>query len=722
MNGKDKILILIVEDSPTQAFQLQYLLESHNFSVAVTENGRQALEWLSENKPSIIISDIVMPEVNGFELCEKIKKDARTMDLPVILLTSLSEPDEVIDGLACGADCFINKPYKNDYLIANIHHYLKEQKPVCEKPECSEIELDYNGKKRTIHAGQQRVIKFLLNIYQGAIHQNNELIQVRDELKQLNERLEDLVEERTLQLRKSQEEILSFNAELERRIAERTYQLDAANKEKSQFLANMSHEIRTPMNAVLGYAELLGLMLEEKTQREYIDSIKLSGQSLLTLINDILDLSKIEAGKFELQYEYINTRGFFNEFERMFAIRLSERGLIYSLDITDDTPEGIFIDDARLRQIIINLISNAIKFTDNGRVGIKVSTENEQIVNKDNKREYLTDLIIEVTDTGIGISPEIQEEIFHPFVQAHGQNNKKYGGTGLGLAISLRLTNLMKGSIELTSMINKGSIFKIIFPGIPFLKNLQQSRNENQINPVDVLFEKATIIIADDIESNRKYLVDALKKTGLVIIEAEDGEEAYSLAEKKVPDLIITDVIMPVTNGFELLSKLKRNDVLSHIPVIAYSAAVIKEQKDRILSSDFSGLLIKPVRIADLYYQLMSYLPYSLASTSISQMNSENAAALSAEIHNLPELVQSLETHFKREWQELMHRQPIAKVNEFGTRLVELGKKHNSLIIENYGNEVIHSAISFNIESILKLLKGYPEIIKTIDKEYVRQE
>ena len=236
-------------------------------------------------------------------------------------------------------------------------------------------------------------------------------------------------------------------------------------KRKSEFLANMSHEIRTPMNAVLGYAELLGFMLEDKTQRDYIESIKSSGRSLLTLINDILDLSKIEAGKLELQFEFVNSQSFFSEFERIFSLRLSEKGLKFILEISSGTPAGIYIDDARLRQIILNLVGNAVKFTEKGSIRLKVYTENPQIINySKGKTEEFIDLIIEVTDTGIGISKEMQEEIFNPFVQGQGQNVKKYGGTGLGLAITQRLVQLMNGTIDLDSQLNKGSSFKIKIP------------------------------------------------------------------------------------------------------------------------------------------------------------------------------------------------------------------------------------------------------------------
>ena len=709
--------ILIVEDSPTQAAQIKYLLESYHYKVEVTRDGQQALVWLSEHKPSLVISDIVMPEMNGFELCEKIKSDERTEDIPVILLTSLSDPEEVIEGLSCGADSFITKPFNKEYLVSNIKKILTEEGTPESKRDTRGIEIYYGGKKRTIRTGPQEVIKFLLNIYRGAIHQNNELIQTRDELRSLNERLEDLVEERTKELKKNEEKILAFNAELEQRIQERTAQLDAANKAKSEFLANMSHEIRTPMNAVLGYAELLGFMLEDSTQRNYIESIKSSGRSLLTLINDILDLSRIEAGKLELQFEYVNSQPFFSEFERIFSLRLSEKGLKFILDISSGTPAGIYIDDARLRQIILNLIGNAVKFTERGSIKLQVYTENPQIIiySKEKTEEFI-DLIIEVTDTGIGISQEMQEEIFNPFVQGQGQNVKKYGGTGLGLAITQRLVQLMNGTIKLDSQLNRGSSFIIKIPGVSYLRDFEKRTGEIHLDPADILFEKATIIIADDVEHNRKYLIDALSKANIEIVEATDGQEAFSLAKKIVPDLIITDIRMPVLDGFDLLNKLKSDNELKHIPVIAYSASVMKAQKDRIQTSEFAGLLIKPVQVTELYLELMNNLPYKSVKAPESEQ-SVSEINFTEEISDLPGLIHSLDTQFKDVWMTFGIRQPIDEVLDFGNQLVRLGKNHNAAIITRYGEELIIAADNFNIEAILNLLRKYPGFIELLKGE-----
>ena len=706
--------ILIVEDSPTQAAQIQYLLESHHYKVEVTRDGQQALVWLSKHKPSLVISDIVMPEMNGFELCEKIKSDERTEDIPVILLTSLSDPEEVIEGLSCGADSFITKPYNKEYLVSNIKKILTEKGAPESKRDTRGIEIYYGGKKRTIRTGPQEVIKFLLNIYRGAIYQNNELIQTRDELRSLNERLEDLVEERTKELKKNEEKILAFNAELEQRIQERTAQLDAANKAKSEFLANMSHEIRTPMNAVLGYAELLGFMLEDSTQRNYIESIKSSGRSLLTLINDILDLSKIEAGKLELQFEFVNTNSFFSEFERIFSLRTSDKGLKFILEISSGTPAGIYIDEARVRQIILNLIGNAIKFTEEGSVRLKVYSENPQIVSysKDKTEEFI-DLMIEVSDTGIGISREMQSEIFNPFVQAQGQDVRKYGGTGLGLAITYRLVQLMNGTIELESELNRGSLFRIRIPEVSYLRDIEKRSEDIKFDTNDIVFEKATIIVADDVEHNRKYLIDALSKTNIKIVEAEDGEKAFNLAKKIIPDLLITDIRMPVLDGFSLLNKLKNDDALKHIPVIAYSASVMKAQKDRIRESEFSGLLIKPVQISELFNELMNNLPYK--STKISGIEkSLSETDLINEISDLPGLINSLETNFKDTLKTFEIRQPIGEIKIFGDQLIKLGDNHNAIVISELGKDLFAAAGSFNIEAILNLIRKYPVTVELL--------
>ncbi|MCX6254661.1 MAG: PAS domain S-box protein, partial [Bacteroidia bacterium] len=518
--------------------------------------------------------------------------------------------------------------------------------------------------------------------------------QAEMELLKYRDHLEELVNERTEELSKAKKEA------------------EEANKAKSEFLANMSHEIRTPMNAVLGYTELLSSTPVDQTQKNYINSIKSSGKSLLTLINDILDLSKIEAGKLEMEYEYVDTYSFFSEFERIFSHKVSEKGLKFILDITSGTPAGINIDEARVRQIVFNLIGNAIKFTSEGKIVLKVFTENPQIVNySKEKSEELIDLIIEVQDTGIGISTELQEAIFEPFVQQ--RDNKHRGGTGLGLTITRRLTALMDGTIQVQSKPGKGSVFTVRIPEIAYLRDFSKTTVDIQIDPSEIVFEKASILIADDVEHNRSYLRDALKNTRLKIVEAVDGINAYKLAKEIVPDLIIADILMPKMDGFQLLDKIKTDNKLKHIPVIAYSASVLKGQKERIHNSEFAGLLIKPVTVAELYLELMNFLPYK--STKAAEPDKPlSEVDLIGEITNLPGLIHSLEAGFYTTWKTFAVRQPIGEIRDFGKSLIQLGMDHNSSIITDYGKELISAADSFNIEAILKLIGKYKGIIESL--------
>ncbi len=523
--------------------------------------------------------------------------------------------------------------------------------------------------------------------------------------------------------KESEREILELNTNLERKVAERTHELieannelaktkeiaEKANRSKSDFLANMSHEIRTPMNAILGYSELLGSIVNEGSAKDYLDSIKSSGRTLLTLINDILDLSKIEAGKLELKFDFIETASFFKEFENIFAFKTREKGLRFFTEIAGDTPPFLYVDETRLRQVIINLVGNAVKFTEEGYVKLKIhSNERKQIVYSEKRTEETASLIIDVEDTGIGIPRESLEDIFGSFVQVHHDNT--LGGTGLGLAISQRLVGMMNGRITVKSATGEGSTFTITLSEVPYLTSYNSIDHGNVMHPESIEFEKAMILVVDDIEVNRRVIKDILNDTAIEVLEAASGSSALEIMKTMLPDLVISDLRMPGMNGFELLGIIKSDKKMKSVPVIAYSASVMKEQKERIFSSEFAGLLIKPLCINDLYMELANILPYRIKEGMGEKEKTDE------KITDMEGLIRSLEGSYLETVKTFEKTQPIGQVKQFGNSLVSLGEKHTSGKISTYGRNLISAAESFDIDKMLALLDNYGNILEELKK------
>ncbi len=380
-----------------------------------------------------------------------------------------------------------------------------------------------------------------------------------------------------------------------------------ASKAKSEFLANMSHEIRTPMNAILGFSEILRKKLidDEKTV-EYINGIISGGKNLLNLINDILDLSKIEAGRFEIQKELVDPRNLINDICQIFAISTSEKNIEVKTNITDDIPNSILLDYTRLRQILLNLVGNAVKFTPEwGKISITVSRTNVKA------SDNLIDLFFEVQDNGIGIAEEQQKAVFEPFIQQQGQDAMKYGGTGLGLSISKRLAEMMDGKIFLESKIGEGTKFTVSLFNAKVSKVLKIS---DSIDPkkkenVNVKFENATILIGEDNLPNKKIFAEFLKDFNLELLFASNGLEVVNLAKIHLPDVILMDIHMPVMDGFQATTILKEKSKTKHIPIVAITAvAVMKEIiKIKKVTNDF---IQKPFSQEILIKTLKKYLPY----------------------------------------------------------------------------------------------------------------
>lgn len=349
-------------------------------------------------------------------------------------------------------------------------------------------------------------------------------------------------------------------------------QAEYSNQAKSVFLANMSHELRTPLNAVLGFSQLLQDREIEATKLRYLEAITVSGNSLLNILNDILDISKIDAGKMHLELDHVELDAMCNELSMMFMQQCAQKDLELSIKCTRNAHKALLLDGNKLRQVMINLLSNAIKFTQQGYVRAIFDA------NVNDTGDHVN-LIIRVIDSGKGIAAEQQQNIFNAFEQAQGQKSDEYGGTGLGLTISLKFTKLMGGTLNVTSEPNKGSEFTIEIPDVAYAHHKELATKHNFPAIASYTFGPSKILIVDDIAYNRDFLVSFLSRWPFQIDVAENGKIALEKIAQCEPDLIIMDMKMPVMGGLEATKALRENKNYKHIPIIAVTASALKNEQ-----------------------------------------------------------------------------------------------------------------------------------------------
>ncbi|MBL1211347.1 ATP-binding protein, partial [Geminocystis sp. GBBB08] len=488
---------------------------------------------------------------------------------------------------------------------------------------------------------------------------------------------------------------------------------EMANIAKSEFLANMSHEIRTPMNAILGFSNLLKDFITDNRARSYLNSITSSGETLLSLINDILDLSKIEAGKLPIQYETVNLSHLIQEIINIFSIKTQEKGISLILKIEDYSPELIIFDEVRLRQILFNLIGNAIKFTEKGYVKITVGNSENLDHLHENCGFYVT-----IEDTGIGIAPAQIERIFESFTQQDGQSTRKYGGTGLGLTITKKLVTMLNGNIKVESQINVGSKFTVDFPSVSCSilpkENLDIITDDNldQFNP-------STILIVDDVQSNLDLINAYFADTSHQIILGKNGREAISMAITYNPDLILLDLKMPDYNGQQIIELLQGNNITKTIPIIIITASINSEEKKEIQHL-VQGFLSKPFSRNELVKILKKVLKSEAKFSHNSLKNEQNNQYLEFNTiicQDNPEtfeLLIKLEGKYLEKWRNIQQTKITSHIRDFASELEQEAITHNNTILLNYVVVLQDQINCFEIDLLENSLNKFPEIIQEI--------
>ncbi|MGF1740492.1 AAA family ATPase [Vibrio profundum] len=459
-----------------------------------------------------------------------------------------------------------------------------------------------------------------------------------------------------------------------------------ASLAKSTFLANMSHEIRTPMNAILGFSEVLIDKAENSDQKKYATSINRSGNNLLSLINDILDLSKIESGKMDLNPKKTSFKSLLDEVYMLFDKRMSDKGLDFEIQLPKDFPKYLLLDEQKFRQVIINIVGNAFKFTDTGSIHITVFFQ--ALAQSDTPTISLT---LKCKDTGVGIAKNQQDKIFNSFEQVRDLKVEKYVGTGLGLAITKSIVELMGGRISVQSEINSGSDFEVHLPSVDMVLDEAELDQKFVAEYSDVDFGGKTVMVVDDIDYNRDVISAFLSDSNFNFLYASNGQAAIENAISQLPDIILMDMRMPIMDGYEASRALKDNSKTSSVPIVAITASASRSDEGHI-STFCDGYLTKPVTKPQLLSEIMNHISYTRGESVLDDRQ--------VDIHDFSIPPQDVITQFHH----LATMGLLDSVKETALKMVE-----DSPELEPFSDKLIVMANNFEDEELVSFLDSIRE-------------
>jgi PAS domain S-box-containing protein len=675
--GDRGVKILAIDDNPDNLIILNALIQE-SFSTAMVlmaTSGQQGLDFARREDPDVVILDILMPVMDGYEVCRRLKADHLLRDIPVVFITAMKgESTSRILALECGAEAFLSKPIDEIELTAQIRAMLKIkylnvqkrsekerlnrlieektqslQKEILERHQI-ELNLRLSEEKYRLIAENISDVIWVLNLslkkltYISPSIQRLRGISVQEALaEKLNEALaphsvekvRQVIAEHAKAFMSAPEgshyhtmevqqpckngelvwtevsasyrlnawgeiEIVGISRNIEERkkiiqeLLEAKHRAEDANVAKSRFLANMSHEIRTPLNGLMGSLQLLEMTPLTMDQSELIDVSNQSARGLLRVINDILDYSKIEARQIRIEAHTFSLDDFMDELEKIFLPSAFNKGINLVIQFEGNVPRHIKADSFRLRQVLSNLIGNAIKFTHKGSVVVSVKVV--EIKAEKFKLQW------SVMDTGIGLNEDIFEHIFESFSQADESTTRKYGGTGLGLSICKSLVELMGGEIGVESIEGVGSRFF-------FTSILEKVESEDSIvvsETTDVTTSDSIgglkVLIVEDDEISRIFIKRFAKLNGWYVVFAENGEESVEIFEKDVFDVILMDIQMSGVDGLQATRRIRDLEKLKvySTPIIAMTANALKGDREKCLEAGMNDYITKPIEIKEL--------------------------------------------------------------------------------------------------------------------------